>query len=451
MAARFPQGTGNLAYRIKPAWASKIHVLYWAVEADKLQRLRSGDTVTSQVTRSASGCTFDATNGVIAGNNSTRFTDSIAGGYGALQENSNFTAVASWWGDVFNSGSSGRIGISSAAATTKGSSFLVGSVVSYALGWFDQAQNGDNSPATPFSNDVVDWMTLAARFDSADAIMRIRAWANGSEFDTKRAVGTISNTSLLGDTARPLYLGDSWTGTGNSKMHFEFAALCGVLSDDDMATITSDPASIIEVAAPSITITPDPSSVSIGSNQTMTITRTVAAPAGGVPYNLTSGTPTTATVPATATILEGNTSVTFTATSVGIGTTVITATNAADSGETDSVTHNVTSVLVKKAKFVVHSDFQSATNITIDVFQAPGAGALTGARLGAASGINAEATLEGGQAVIKVPATSIGATGLSVGTSVRAVFKGTTSASSPLGNAVEGGSVATATGSIIEE
>ena len=249
MAARFPQSTTSVAYQIKAAWASKIKVLYWAADADKLHRLRSGDSATTILTRSASGCTFDATNGVIAGNNSTRFSDSIAGGYGALQENSNFTAVASWWGDVFNSGSSGRIGISSAAATTKGSSFLVGSVVSYSLGWFDQAQNGDNSPATPFSNDVVDWMTLAARFDAADAIIRIRAWGNGSEFDTKRAGGTISNTSLLGDTSRPLYIGDSWTGTGNSKMHFEFAALCGVLSDADMATITSDPASVIEVAS----------------------------------------------------------------------------------------------------------------------------------------------------------------------------------------------------------
>lgn len=450
MAARFPQGTGNLAYRIKPAWASKIHVLYWAVGADMLQRLRSGDTVTNQVTRSASGCTFDSTNGVIAGNNSTRFTDSIAGGYGALQENSNFTWGASWWGDMFNGGIPGAVGISSGSATAAGTSFLA-CTAEFALEWATHSGPAEVSPSTPFSDDMVGYMTLAARHDQADATNDLRAWGNGSEFTTKRMNVTVSSTSLLGDTSRPLYIGDSKTGTGNTKAHFEFAFLAGVLSDAEMATITSDPASVIEIAAPTITLTPDPSSVSIGTNQTMTITRTVAAPAGGVPYNLTSETPATATVPATATMPEGQTSVSFVATSVGIGTTVITATNAADSGETDSVTHNVTSVLVKKAKFVVHSDFQGATNITIDVFQAPGTGALTGARLGAASGIAAEAALEGGQAVIKVPATSIGATGLAVGTSVRGVFKGTTAAASPLGNAVEGGSVATATGSIIEE
>lgn len=63
MAARFPQSTTSVAYRIKPAWASKIHVLYWAADADKLHRLRSGDSATTILTRSASGCTFDATNG----------------------------------------------------------------------------------------------------------------------------------------------------------------------------------------------------------------------------------------------------------------------------------------------------------------------------------------------------------------------------------------------------
>ena len=264
-------------------------------------------------------------------------------------------------------------------------------------------------------------------FGSPSGTERVEVSTSGTPYDTAAMQDTVASGASTTMT---------WSITPTSGGHPPWLIWVVPLND---------------AAGASIAVTPDPSSVSIGSNQTMTITRTTAAPAGGVTYNLTSGTPTTATVPATATILEGTTSVTFTATSVGIGTTVITATNAADSGETDSVTHNVTSVLVKKAKFVVHSDFQSATNITIDVFQAPGAGALTGARLGAASGINAEATLEGGQAVIKVPATSIGATGLSVGTSVRAVFKGTTSASSPLGNAVEGGSVATATGSIIEE
>lgn len=458
MATRFPQGTGNLAYRIKPAWASKIKAIYWAVAADTVQRLLPGDTVTTPISRAASGAGFDAANGFITGTNSaTLFTDGIDGGIGGLKENDNFVFGASYYGDMFNGGSSGHTWLGSSPPPDIFSNGFSIKSDGYAPVWVVQDGAGGGR-GSEFSNDVAGWMTLAIRRDVADPIAAIRVWArteaaaSGAEFTDERVTsGSSSGTDLIGTVARPIYFGATHAGTGNTSAKFECCFLAGVLSDADMVTLVTNPADVIEVAAPSITITPDPSSVSIGSNQTMTITRTTAAPAGGVTYNLTSGTPATATVPATATILEGNTSVTFTATSVGIGTTVITATNAADSGETDSVTHNVTSVLVKKAKFIVHSDFQSATNITIDVFQAPGAGALTGARLGAASGINAEATLEGGQAVIKVPATSIGATGLSVGTSVRAVFKGTTSASSPLGNAVEGGSVATATGSIIEE
>ena len=38
MAARFPQSATSVAYRIKPAWASKMHVLYGAPDADKLLR-----------------------------------------------------------------------------------------------------------------------------------------------------------------------------------------------------------------------------------------------------------------------------------------------------------------------------------------------------------------------------------------------------------------------------
>lgn len=249
MAARLPQGTSSVAYQIKAAWASKIHVLYWAADADKLHRLLPGDTATTIITRAASGCTFDSSNGVIAGDNATRFTDSIAGGFGGLQENSNFVAGASWLGDVFNSGTGGTIGLSSAAATSTGSSFLVGSVNSYTIDWRLLDGSGNNSPGSPFSDDTVGWMTLAARFDQADATAKIRAWGNGSEFDGKRTNGSTGNTSKLGDTGRPLYIGDSYTGTGNTRMHFEFAFLAAVLSDADMATITSDPSSVIEVAS----------------------------------------------------------------------------------------------------------------------------------------------------------------------------------------------------------
>jgi hypothetical protein len=447
MAARFPQSTTAVAYQIKAAWASKIKAIYWAADANKVHRLLPGETVSTIITRSATGTTYNSTDGRIQGTPSALFTDGISGGIGGLKENSNMTFGFSWWGDLFAAGGKTRM-IGSLAPPT--GSCMRADCDSYTIYMSVDGAGGING-GVGIADDSPALHSHAWRYDAGDATAKLRGWQDGSEVTAFRSSPTTSSTSEIGGTGRPLYFGGSLAASGNTQIEFESAFLAGVLTDAEMVTITSDPASVIEVAAATITVTPDPSSVSIGSNQTMTITRSTAAPAGGVTYNLTSDTPATATVPATATILEGTTSVTFTATSVGIGTTVITATNAADSGETDSVTHNVTSVLVKKAKFVVHSDFQSATNITIDVFQAPGVGALTGARLGAANGINAEATLEGGQAVIKVPATSIGATGLSVGTSVRAVFKGTTSASSPLGNAVEGGSVATATGSIIEE
>lgn len=250
MAARFPQSTTSVAYQIKAAWASKIKVLYWAADADKLHRLRSGDSATTILTRSASGCTFDATNGVIAGNNSTRFSDSIAGGYGALQENSNFTFGGCWYGDFFNGGiTSSTVLISSSSAQPPSGSFALRGN-GYEPKWEMHSTDGNNAPSVPCSDNVVGYMTIAVRHDQEDATADLRAWCNGAELDTKRNVSvTVTSTNLLGDTSRPLYIGDSKTGTGNTKAHFEFAFLAGVLTDADMATITSDPASIIEAVA----------------------------------------------------------------------------------------------------------------------------------------------------------------------------------------------------------
>lgn len=58
MATRFPQSGSSVAYRIKPAWASKIHAIFWAVAADKVQMLRSGDTASTVITRSAGGASY---------------------------------------------------------------------------------------------------------------------------------------------------------------------------------------------------------------------------------------------------------------------------------------------------------------------------------------------------------------------------------------------------------
>lgn len=248
MAARFPQSGSSVAYKIKAAWASKIKVIYWAAGADSIHRLRSGDTATTVLTRSASGCTFDATNGVITGaNDTTYFTDSIAGGYGALQENSNFTYGGAFYGDLFNGISAASIISAEPPPNIFGDGFhlrAAGYGVEYGV-------NGSvaNVISGAAGNDVAEFTTFSVRHDQADATADVRIWLNGSESVGDRVTSASpTSTNLIGDTARPLYLGGSATGTGNTKVQWEFAFFAGVLSDADMATITSDPASVIEVA-----------------------------------------------------------------------------------------------------------------------------------------------------------------------------------------------------------
>lgn len=269
MAARFPQSGSAVAYQIKAAWSSKIKVLYWAAGADSLHRLRSGDTVTTILTRSASGCTFDSTNGVIAGtNDTTYFTDSIAGGYGTFQEGSNFTFGGGFYGDLFNGGGGCTMLASLAPPDTFDNGFkLRQSGTSLAF----KVQNGSsNQFAGEVGNDVAAIQTVAIRHDKSDATAHIRPWIDGAEATGRRvATSGATSTNLLGDTARPLYLGGSFTGTGNTKLHFEFAFLAASLSDADMATITSDPASIIEVAS-------SPTRLSIPTSQ-LTLPRSALA------------------------------------------------------------------------------------------------------------------------------------------------------------------------------
>ena len=91
-----------------------------------------------------------------------------------------------------------------------------------------------------------------------------------------------------------------------------------------------------------ITLT-DPVSVVTGSTAACTITRSTAA-SGTITYNLTSSATGVATVPATATIADGQTTGTFNITGVSAGSSTITATNASDSGETDTATANVSAL-----------------------------------------------------------------------------------------------------------
>lgn len=95
-------------------------------------------------------------------------------------------------------------------------------------------------------------------------------------------------------------------------------------------------------ASATITLT-DPVAVVTGSTATCTITRNTAA-SGTITYNLTSSATGVATVPATATISDGQTTGSFNITGVSAGSSTITATNASDSGETDTATANVSAL-----------------------------------------------------------------------------------------------------------
>lgn len=181
----------------------------------------------------------------------------------------------------------------------------------------------------------------------------------------------------------------------------------------------------------SIAISPDPASVTIGGTVQATITRSEAAPAGaGVTYNLTSGTPAAATVPATVNMAAGQATATFNVTGVSAGSSVITATNAADSGETDTITVNV--VTVRKLKLLAHIDALGATAVKGAVFAAPTSGALVGAKIGEFTGASFGAAAENGKAPLSVDVADFGGEALTTADTPVCVWEGTSAAGSAL-------------------
>lgn len=251
MAARFPQSGSSVAYRIKPAWASKILVCYWAASANSVHRLRSSDTATTVLTRSTSGATFNATEGRIEGNSTVYFTDSIAGGYGGLQENSDFVFGASYYGDIFN-GITPKLGVigSLQAPDTFSDGFGLNIESFNWTAYIGGSGAMNNISSGSMGDDVAGWMVLAARTLQSDATAKQRVWANGAEVAGARANLTSSSTAKLGDTGRPLYFGGTKNGTGNTKAAGEFWFLGVGLSDADMVSITTDPSQVIEVYTP---------------------------------------------------------------------------------------------------------------------------------------------------------------------------------------------------------
>jgi hypothetical protein len=428
MAARLPVSATAVAYQIKAAWASKIHVLYWPASATQLHRLRPGDTVTTLISRAASSATYNSTDGLIEGDNdATYFTDSIAGGYGGLKENDAFTFGASWYGDLFNGVSDVR-GIASVAPPNTFQTGLDLKAGGYTLDWKVAGGGGNNSGGAA-SDDALGLMTIAVRHDQSDATAKIRPWLNGSEITSARANATPSATDLIGDTGRPLYIGGSWTGTGNTKAHFEFAFFADALSDADMATITSDPASVIEVAgsppaAPTIGTT-----TAIGNTgATINWTDNSADETGfkvewsPSPYSSwTAASNSPAAANATSLAITGLSPATTYKARVA-------ATNAnGDSAWVETATFTTTNT-VRKLKLKIDASAAGATNISGVVWAAQ-VGAIAGAEIGEFTGQAFEAALEGGQAVLKVPVSAFGGGSLTVSDTPVALVRNATNTS----------------------
>lgn len=429
MAARFPQSTTSVAYRIKPAWASKVHAIWWAADADKLHRLKSGDSATTIITRSTSGATFDATNGVISGASTTYFTDAIAGGFGGLQENSNFTFGGAFRGDLFNNSIDCYVIGSQTPPDTFNNGFRL-RPYQYTVD-FKVNGGGGNDVAGAASDDVVGMVTIAIRHDQADATAKLRAWLNGAESTGDRSTASPSSTDKIGDsgTGTLVYLGGSQTGTGNTFVHFECAFLCASLSDADMATITSDPASVIEVAgsppnAPTIGTTTAISNTGATINWTdnsadETGFKVEWSPSPYSSWTAASNSPAAAN--ATSLAITGLSPATTYKARVA-------STNAnGDSAWVETTTFTTTNT-VKKLKLKIDASAAGATNISGVVWAAQ-VGAIAGAEIGEFTGQTFEVALEGGQAVLKVPVSAFGGGSLTVSDTPDALVRNATNTS----------------------
>jgi hypothetical protein len=356
-----------------------------------------------------------------------------------LQENSNFTFGAGFYGDLFNSVTGNTL----IGSVTPPDAFNNGFMLrpgSYTVEFKTQG-GGGNDVGSAASDDVAGFVTIAIRHDQSDATAKMRAWLNGAESTGDRATASPSATGKLGDTGRPLYIGGSWTGTGNTADHFEFAFLADALSDADMATITANPADVIEVAAATITVTPDPTTAVVGGTRTETITRTIAAGAGGVSYNVTSSNPAVASVTTPQVMAEAATTKTFDITGVSVGSATITVTNAADSGETDSITINVSAPTTTTLKLLAHIDALGATAVKGTVFEPGTGGNLLGDEIGKFTGEAFETVAESGQAPLLIPVTAFGGGALTVSDTPVCVWEATSAAGSALGAGVTIGSV----------
>lgn len=253
MAARFPQSTTSLGWRIKPAYSSKILAIYWPATADSVHRLYSADTSTTIITRSTSGASING-DGLLTGNvtgaGGSYFSDSKTGGLGTT-ENGNYTLIASYYGDLFNG--VGDVWALGCAAPMDG--FLSRQSLKSATYTWDFVRSGNSlgSNNAGGGDDVLGWMVIGIRQVPSDGTARFRAWANGAEITGLRSSTAPSSSATVGDASNALRFGGSATGTGNTRAWPECWIVATDLSVADMDAITADPSVVIEVVTATLT------------------------------------------------------------------------------------------------------------------------------------------------------------------------------------------------------
>lgn len=261
------------------------------------------------------------------------------------------------------------------------------------------------------------------------------------------------------DNASP---GDPVAGRAAAGKYHVWAAFDDLLTLAEAQAIHDDWFGTLFESAAGPTLT-SPTGTATG-----TTTATVGATtdtATGTLYGFVS---TSATPPAAATLKAGTGAAwsgsvavsstgakTLSATGLSAGTgyyahLIHTDGSANDSNIVTSAQFTTTS-LTKKLKVLCHSSAASATGVKGAVFAVPTGTDLTGAKIGEFTGASFEASLEGGQAVLKVAASGFGGGSLTTSDTPVVVFEGTTDAGSSLGNAVSFGSVGVHEATVIEE
>jgi hypothetical protein len=283
------------------------------------------------------------------------------------------------------------------------------------------------SIATPTITTTGSSRKLIAFFDAAGD--RTAVTASGM---TSRAAGYVSADGA--DRTLAIFDEDFATAGATGTRTATLASATDVRYGGLLAIIGSG-------AHESITVTPNPTTAVVGGTRTATISRSSPAGAGGVSYNVTSSNSAVASVTTPQVMAEAATTKTFDITGVSVGSATITVTNAADSGETDSITINVSAPTTTTLKLLAHIDALGATAVKGTVFEPGTGGNLLGDEIGKFTGEAFETVAESGQAPLLIPVTAFGGGALTVSDTPVCVWEATSAAGSALGAGVTIGSV----------